>query len=79
MRHENLNFHNTVPCTNPSWEKKNYVQSSKTLRCQKKKIPKERPKRNLQESKVFTCTRYPEIIDLVRVGHSWKFHEMSIL
>ena len=78
MRHENLNFHNTVPCANPSCKKKK-SPIIKNTKVPKKKIPKERPKRNLQESKVFTCTRYPEIIGLVRVGHSWKFHEMSIL
>ena len=78
MRHEHLNSHNTVSCTNPSCKKK-LSPIIKNTKMPKKIIQKERPKRNLQESKAFTCTRYPEIIGLVRVGHSWKFHEMSIL
>ena len=78
MRHEHLNSNNAVPCTNPSCKKK-LSPIIKNTKVPIKIYPKERPKRNLQESKAFTCTRYPEIIGLVRVGHSWKFHEMSIL
>ena len=78
MRHENLNFHNTVPCTIPSYKKK-LSPITKNPKVPKNIYLKERPKLNLQESKVFTCTRYPEIIGFVRVGHSRKFHEMFIL